>query len=75
MLRLNQWAINPCIGSIPPGGSQTVEVTFQGSGQKIYEQKLAIEISGRDPQDQEKGILYEVVGESCIPGIVCDSYE
>jgi len=42
---------------------------------QIYEQKLGVDIQGRDPEDSPRGILYEVVGESCIPGINCDNYE
>jgi hydrocephalus-inducing protein len=30
---------------------------------------------GRDPDDQPQGILYEVVAESCIPGIAAEAYE
>jgi len=52
-----------------------IEVTFAGKGQKLFEQKLGIDISGRDPADEPNGILYETIGESCIPGINCLSYE
>eukprot|EP00825_Cyclidium_porcatum_P002075 TRINITY_DN1095_c0_g1_i4.p1 TRINITY_DN1095_c0_g1~~TRINITY_DN1095_c0_g1_i4.p1 ORF type:complete len:1802 (-),score=468.45 TRINITY_DN1095_c0_g1_i4:3309-8714(-) len=75
MLRIGQWAINPSLGSIPPDQSQTIEITFNGNGQKLFEQKLAIDITGRDPEDQSDGILYEVIGESCIPGIDCENFE
>lgn len=75
LLRIGQWAIKPCVGTIAPDQSQTVEITFSGSGQRLYEQRLAIDITGRDPEDQPSGILYEVVGESCIPGIDCENFE
>lgn len=61
--------------TIPAEGSQTFEVVFTGSGQKIYEQKVCMDIQGRDPADQPQGVQYDVVAESCIPGISTDQYE
>lgn len=58
-----------------PDSSATVEVTFSGSGQKLYEQKLGLDIQNRDPEDEPKGILYELVAESCIPGINTEDFE
>jgi hydrocephalus-inducing protein len=43
--------------------------------EKLYENKVAIDVSGRDPEDQANGILHEFIGESCIPGIVTDNFE
>jgi hypothetical protein len=31
---------------------------FAGAGQKLYEQKLGLDIQNRDPNDEPKGILY-----------------
>lgn len=42
---------------------------------RLYEEKFAIDITGRDPEDSPRGIEYDVVGESCIPGINCDNFE
>lgn len=60
---------------IAPDSSAIVEINFAGQGQKNYEQKIAIDITYRDPADQPAGILYEVVSESCIPGINTDNYD
>lgn len=68
-LRIGQWLINPISGSIAPDSSAIIEVTFNGKGQQLYEQKLAIDIENRNPDDEPKGIIYEVIAESCIPGI------
>ena len=46
-MKIGQWNISPYQGSIPPDQSITVEVAFNGLGQKIYEQKLGIDIQGR----------------------------
>ncbi|CAD8206755.1 unnamed protein product [Paramecium octaurelia] len=74
-LKIGQWTIMPSIGTIAPDSSCTVEITFAGQGQKNYEQKLAIDIINRNPEDQPNGIEYEVLSESCIPGISTTSYE
>ena len=74
-LKIGQWVINPPFSTILPDQSATVEVTFIGSGAKLYEQKIGIHITARDPEDQPNGILYEVVAESCIPGINIENYD
>lgn len=74
-LKVGQWSVTPCKGTIAPDSQVTVEVEFNGSGQKLFEQKFGIDVSCRDPDDEPKGILYETVGESCIPGINCENYE
>ncbi len=71
---MGQWAITPCTGAIAPDSSATIEVVFQGQGQKLFEQKLAIDIQNRDAQDQPRGILYEIIAESCIPGINTENF-
>jgi hydrocephalus-inducing protein len=67
--------INPTSGSIPPDGSAVIEVTYSGKGQQLFEQKLAIDIENRNPSDEPNGIIYEVVAESCIPGINTDRFD
>ena len=52
-----------------------MEVKFAGNGQNLFEQKIAIDIENRNPADEPNGILYELVGESCIPGINTDKFE
>lgn len=74
-IKIGQWSIAPCLGSIPPESSATVDVIFQGNGAKLYEQKLGIDIMGRDPGDSPEGLYYEVIAESCIPGINTENYE
>jgi hydrocephalus-inducing protein len=50
-------------------------VKFTGNGQKLFEQKIAVDIENRNPNDEPNGILYELVAESCIPGINTRSFE
>lgn len=74
-LKVGQWTVTPNRGSVAPDSSITVEVEFAGLGQRLFEQKFALDISCRDPEDQPNGILYETVAESCIPGINCENFE
>lgn len=75
LLKAGQWSISPCKGSIPPESSCTVDVTFAGNSQKIYEQKLGIDILGRDPGGEGNEFVYDVIAESCIPGINTENYD
>ena len=52
------WRVNPNFGSIPPESSVNIEVTFIGNSQKLYEQKIGLDVQGRDPEDQPNGVLY-----------------
>ena len=48
---------------------------FAGTGQNLFEQKIAVDIQNRNPADEPNGILYELVGESYIPDINTDQFE
>jgi hydrocephalus-inducing protein len=43
-LKIGQWTITPAIGSVAPDSTVAVEVKFNGSGQKLFEQKIAVSI-------------------------------
>jgi hydrocephalus-inducing protein len=51
-LKIGQWTITPNSGVVAPDSSATLEIVFQGAGQKNYEQRMAIDITGRDPMDE-----------------------
>lgn len=38
-----------------------IEVTFNGKGQALFEQKIAIDVENRNPNDEPNGIIYEIV--------------
>ncbi len=61
--------VNPYVGSIAPGSSAVVEVTFNAIGAKFYNKTLAIDVANRDQNDQPEGITFELAAESCVPGI------
>ena len=68
-LKIGQWSINPVSGTVAPDSSAIIEVVFSGKGQKLFEQQIGVDIENRNPSDEPNGILYELVAESCIPGI------
>jgi hydrocephalus-inducing protein len=74
-LGVSQFVISPAYGAIPPESSIQIEVKFNAQGAKLYEQKIAIDVTNRDPDDQPQGILYELMGESCIPGINNENFD
>lgn len=74
-MKIGQWTITPSSGTVSPDSSMTVEVKFAGNGQKLFEQKIAVDIENRNPNDEPNGILYELVAESCIPGINTQNFE
>jgi hypothetical protein len=67
------YEITPTKGTISPGQRQEVTVNFIAAGNEAYREILGIKISGKDPADHPEGVPYEIVGESCVPGIVADS--
>ena len=68
-LKVSQYVIRPKTGVIEPDSSASIKVQFHAEGAQFYEKTLAIDISGRDFQDQPEGIKFDLSAESCIPGI------
>ena len=69
LLAVSRYDVSPSIGSIPPGQSAVVTVTFKAEGAKFYESTLAVDIADRDPLDAPEGLPFELCAESSIPGI------
>lgn len=78
-LGIGQFMISPDCGSVDPGVIVGLDVIFQPKDCKVYRELLHIEISGRNPFDAAGSssdlLQYELVGESCFPGITTDDYE
>ena len=60
-MKVDQWSITPNSGSIAPNSSAVIEVSFAGKGQRLFEQKIGVDIENRNPSDEPNGILYELV--------------
>ena len=75
ILEVSQYTLTPATGSIPPGSTAIVNVTFKAKGAQFYESTIAIDIANRDPQDHPEGIPFEFCAESSIPGINTDDLD
>lgn len=80
ILTIGQFTIAPDCGSVDPGVIVGLDVTFQPKDCKVYRELLYIEISGRNPFDTAGSssfdlLQYELVGESCFPGITTGDFE
>ncbi|KAG3249966.1 Hydrocephalus-inducing [Phytophthora idaei] len=76
-LSLGQFAISPDCGTVDPGVTMGLDVVFQPKECAVYSETLVIEISGRNAEDaaETNMLLYELIGESCYPGINTTDYE
>eukprot|EP00937_MAST-01D_sp_MAST-1D-sp2_P000047 g47.t1 len=70
-LTVGQFTIEPAGSTIAPGLKQQVQVTFAPKGHEVFREIVTIGISGRDEEDatMNSALQYELVGESCFPGI------
>lgn len=68
-IQVSQYSISPAIGSVAPGSSAVITVTFNAQGAKFYDNTLAIDVANRDFADRPDGIPFQLAAESSIPGI------
>ncbi|KAF1329814.1 hypothetical protein FI667_g5469, partial [Globisporangium splendens] len=77
VLNIGQFSVSPDCGSVDPGVTVGVDVTFQPIDCKVYREFIHIEISGRNmlgPVGADS-LQYELAGESCFPGITTNDFE
>ncbi|GAB9466133.1 Hydrocephalus-inducing [Globisporangium polare] len=79
ILSIGQFMVSPDCGSVDPGVIVGLDVAFQPKDCKVYRELLHIEISGRNPFEAAGSssdlLQYELVGESCFPGITTGDFE
>jgi len=68
-LKINRFSLSNFKGVIAPGSSSKIDILFQAESNKFYNTVLAIDIQGRQPDDNPLGIPFDLVAESCIPSI------
>lgn len=69
-LTVGQFTIMPDFGTVDPGALVALDVTFQPKDCAVYCETVQIDISGRRVDEQgSETLLYELIGESCYPGI------
>ncbi|KAM4894666.1 hydrocephalus-inducing protein homolog [Sylvia borin] len=71
-LSLGMFTVSPCSGSISPCGQQKITVECLAGQEGICEEQLYIDITGRDPRDNPRGIPFILIAESCLPALVED---
>ena len=74
-LKIGKYIIKNYKGVIAPGSSAKVDVIFNAEGQQFCSANLAIDIQGRQPDDEPLGIPFDLVAESCIPGIETNDFD
>ncbi|GLE01730.1 hypothetical protein PINS_up010564 [Pythium insidiosum] len=72
-----QFSVAPDCGAIDPGTTVGLDVTFQPKDCDVYRELLYVDITGRNTADANAGdaLVYELVGESCFPGINASDVE
>ncbi len=73
LLAVGPFSVEPSFGEIVPGQVQTIKAVFNAEGAQVCKQNLFIDMTNRDPAT-ETSLVYELVGESCIPGINTDDF-
>ncbi|KAJ7536387.1 hypothetical protein O6H91_12G067600 [Diphasiastrum complanatum] len=73
VLESDHFTLSPISGTVLPGANQTVTVYFKSSSTPLLvNEMIRITISDIDPLRYPEGILFELAGESCYPGIKVD---
>ena len=69
-LKLGRFTVSPAVGTVPAGGYSTITVKFAaGSDAEKFNEDLIVDVADRDAVKEPEGVLYELIAESCIPGI------
>jgi hypothetical protein len=68
-LILGDFTITPSNGTVPVGGVVKLNVEFNAENGGTAYEVLCVDVSDRDPSDQPDGIPFELLAESCVPGI------
>lgn len=74
-LALGPFTISPSTGTIEAGAVATLSATFSAAGSQVFAEMLGIDVQNRSYTDCPEGIPFELIGESCIPGIDCQRVE
>jgi len=67
--------MTPASGIIAPGSSAAITVNFDAKGAQVFSEKIAVRIAQAPADFATVGEPYELVGESCIPGISTSDWD
>ncbi|MGB1595123.1 MAG: hypothetical protein ACPIOQ_20350, partial [Promethearchaeia archaeon] len=71
--KVGNFLVKPATGTVAAHGEkETITVEFSAEGAASFFEVLGVQVSERDPRSDvpDQGTLYELSGESCIPGII-----
>ncbi|KAG5451827.1 Hydrocephalus-inducing, partial [Clonorchis sinensis] len=71
-LQAGLFTISPASGSIPPGGTQTINIDCSAESQGISQEEIAIEISDRNATLYPYGVPFTLKAEAHMPSIETD---
>ena len=72
-IKVGNFLVKPATGTVAAHGEkETITVEFSAEGAASFFEVLGVQVSERDPRSDvpDQGTLYELSGESCIPGII-----
>ena len=70
-LGLGIFTISPATGVVQPGNQVTITVEMMSEIAMVGEEEFLIDITERAPTDHPNGIEYRLLGEACLPNILC----
>ena len=72
---LDKFTVSPATGVVEAGGTALITVKFAaGAEAESFNRVLAMDVADRDPSEDAEGLLYELLAESCIPGVQTTDY-
>ncbi|KAI8900319.1 hypothetical protein BC833DRAFT_523632 [Globomyces pollinis-pini] len=63
------FSVFPTSGVVPAGTKQSITVDFHADTSGSFEETIGIDVSDRSPTEFNDAMEYQLIGESCIPGI------
>ncbi|KAJ3270503.1 hypothetical protein HDV01_007759 [Terramyces sp. JEL0728] len=68
-INFGAFTVFPTSGVVAAGTKQSITVDFHSEIPGGYEETIGIDVSDRSPLDYNDGMEYQLIGESCVPGI------
>jgi len=73
-ISIGGFTICPCVGTIPPGGSSSIDIEFITSNEGLSDSTALITITDMNPAQFPSPISFRLKAESFIPGIVTSDF-
>ena len=74
-LTLGSFTVSPASGVVAAGGVAVITAKFvAGTEAESCASAFVVDVTDRSPEEDPKGLQYELLGESCVPGIATDDY-